>query len=551
MYPRNASSPPRIAVGAVVQISDGAVQTSGVSIKVIPQGGSASAGGGTTAYEEGIVLYTPTQAETDHVAFVVVAYKSGCIPASQTVITQQCLPDAAPGEEGGLPILGNNTGRISFSDGMDITASNDTALSIAGTDDGDGLAISGDSRAIVVQSGNAAEPAVLVVAAGVAVRVESAGGDAVQLASTGGNGDAISLTGQGSGHAVHLIPGATGRAIGYTSSNDPLADGIAAQIAETTLESLVTSNTTAREALARIDIPSSSIGGGAAPTVEEIVEGVLEAQVDSETTVRDALERLDVEVSSVGIGMVPSAEEVAQAVLDATVDSDTTVRDALERIDVPVSTVSGGGGGSGPSASEIAGAVWDEALSGHTTAGSAGKALADALADTSELQQDWANGGRLDNILDARASQASVDDIPTNSELTAALSSLATASALSTVASNVNGIKAKTDLIPAGGFPANFSSLSINASGQVVLPATQHTSIADAVLTRQMTESYRANGAAPTLAQGMCELLAHHGEAENAGNEKTIRKLDHTSQAMKFEYELDSDGQPISIKRVA
>ena len=35
------------------------------------------------------------------------------------------------------------------------------------------------------------------------------------------------------------------------------------------------------------------------------------------------------------------------------------------------------------------------------------------LADTNELQTDWANGGRLDNILDARASQASVDTVDT------------------------------------------------------------------------------------------------------------------------------------------
>jgi hypothetical protein len=43
------------------------------------------------------------------------------------------------------------------------------------------------------------------------------------------------------------------------------------------------------------------------------------------------------------------------------------------------------------------------------------------LGDTNELQTDWANGGRLDNILDARASQTSVDDIPTNAELSTAL----------------------------------------------------------------------------------------------------------------------------------
>lgn len=47
--------------------------------------------------------------------------------------------------------------------------------------------------------------------------------------------------------------------------------------------------------------------------------------------------------------------------------------------------------------------------------------LAAIVADTNELQTDWANGGRLDNILDARASQTSVDDLPTNAELATAL----------------------------------------------------------------------------------------------------------------------------------
>lgn len=58
--------------------------------------------------------------------------------------------------------------------------------------------------------------------------------------------------------------------------------------------------------------------------------------------------------------------------------------------------------------------------------GGAGAAALEAtsqtvLADTNELQTDWVNGGRLDLILDARASQASVDDLPTNTELANAL----------------------------------------------------------------------------------------------------------------------------------
>lgn len=39
--------------------------------------------------------------------------------------------------------------------------------------------------------------------------------------------------------------------------------------------------------------------------------------------------------------------------------------------------------------------------------------IAAILADTNELQTDWANGGRLDLILDSRASQASVDTVDT------------------------------------------------------------------------------------------------------------------------------------------
>ena len=67
-------------------------------------------------------------------------------------------------------------------------------------------------------------------------------------------------------------------------------------------------------------------------------------------------------------------------------------------------------------AATIADAVLDEALAGHTTAGTLGKAVADIEADTNELQGDWANGGRLDLILDARASQTTADAIETDTQ---------------------------------------------------------------------------------------------------------------------------------------
>ena len=87
MYPRNAASPQRIAIGPVVLISDGTVQTATVSVKVMPQGAAASAGLGTIAYEEGIVHYVPTQAETNYASLMLIAYKASCIPATVTVVT--------------------------------------------------------------------------------------------------------------------------------------------------------------------------------------------------------------------------------------------------------------------------------------------------------------------------------------------------------------------------------------------------------------------------------------------------------------------------------
>ena len=89
MYPKNAANPPRIAIGPVVQIADGAVQSSGVSVVVRAEGGSETAGGGTISYgaSSSVVYYAPTQAETNYTAFVVTAFKSGCIPASVSIVT--------------------------------------------------------------------------------------------------------------------------------------------------------------------------------------------------------------------------------------------------------------------------------------------------------------------------------------------------------------------------------------------------------------------------------------------------------------------------------
>jgi len=112
-------------------------------------------------------------------------------------------------------------------------------------------------------------------------------------------------------------------------------------------------------------------------------------------------------------------------------------------------------GAAGAGLTAVASQVWDLDATGHQTGGTFGQAIGDPVADantiygavvtgaagatvaadiiamkvdtaailvdTNELQTDWVNGGRLDLILDARSSQISVDDLPTNAELATAL----------------------------------------------------------------------------------------------------------------------------------
>jgi hypothetical protein len=80
-----------------------------------------------------------------------------------------------------------------------------------------------------------------------------------------------------------------------------------------------------------------------------------------------------------------------------------------------------------------------------TVAGYLDTEIAAILADTNELQSDWADGGRLDLILDARASQTSVDDLPTNAELATALGTAddAVLAAIATVQADTDNIQTR------------------------------------------------------------------------------------------------------------
>lgn len=152
------------------------------------------------------------------------------------------------------------------------------------------------------------------------------------------------------------------------------------------------------------------------------LDGLGTAQDSQHSTTQSAISALS----------IPSAASVADAVLDEALSGHTTagtLGKAVADIEVDTNELQGDltnggrldlildelttqgdtnetaiGAISVPSAASVADAVLDEALSGHATAGTLGKAITDIEADTNELQGDWTNGGRLDLILDGIAS---------------------------------------------------------------------------------------------------------------------------------------------------
>lgn len=154
-------------------------------------------------------------------------------------------------------------------------------------------------------------------------------------------------------------------------------------------------------------------------------------------------------------------------------------------------------GGSAPSAADI-----------RTEMDTNSTKLAAIVADTNELQTDWANGGRLDLILDARASQTTADAILADT--------------------GTDGV--------------------VVASGSKSDYALSNTSI-DAILNRQLTETYATDGSAPTVAQALLLIQQALVDHDLAGTTWTIRKLDGSTAAVTLT--IDSATTTTQVRRTA
>jgi hypothetical protein len=127
-----------------------------------------------------------------------------------------------------------------------------------------------------------------------------------------------------------------------------------------------------------------------------------------------------------------SVDEIQATALADLFNTDSATTYASAVAGSVVKEIADNAGGSALTEAGIADAVWDEALAGHAGAGSAGEALSAAgtAGDpwTTALPGAYGAGtaGKIvgDNLnatVSSRASQTSVDDLPTNAELTTAL----------------------------------------------------------------------------------------------------------------------------------
>ncbi len=210
----------------------------------------------------------------------------------------------------------------------------------------------------------------------------------------------------------------TGVATGVLPWRGPVIGFRAAAINDVLIDSAY-STTRGLAGTALPNAAAEASGGLATLSAAQASNGTINANVHRWLTgTPNALQsgRVDSYLGAVATGVIAAASFAASA-LDAVWS--TTTRLLTAGTNIVLAKGTGVTGFTDLSAAavnaEVDTAIADAALATaanlSTVAGYLDTEIAAILADTNELQTDWVNGGRLDLILDARASQASVDTI--------------------------------------------------------------------------------------------------------------------------------------------
>ena len=177
--------------------------------------------------------------------------------------------------------------------------------------------------------------------------------------------------------------------------------------------------------------------------------------------------------------------------------------------------------------------------------------VAAILADTNELQTDWANGGRLDALIDSIIAGVNVTTIE-GGDATDAIQTSSSASLIAynldhlmktAVASNAD----KTTEVTDGSVLSNIMTKTGDTSDYAY--ATDSLEGLAGVWTTALTESYASDGAAATPAQLLYMIYCTVGEFSISGTTITGKKVDGSTTAMTWT--INSASDPTSRTRAS
>jgi hypothetical protein len=318
------------------------VQSSGVTVRILPFGDTEADGAGTVAYStDGVVVYTPTQAETNYTSFILIAKKTDCLPASVTVVTSA---SATAGHAG--------------TDHSKITNATST-VNLSGTTIKTATDIETDTQDI-----QARLPAALV------------GGRMDSYLGATANNVITNNT---------IASNAIGNSQLATSAINAIQSGLATGTQATAIEN-DTQNIQSRLPAALVD--------GRMVSVAQVVSDKEGYKLASDGLALVTAWTVGITGNITGdvTGSVGSIDGVTFPTnFGALVITPGGVIDQVNSVGV-VDELGGSALSANGLQDEIADAVWDEATSGHTTAGTTGKALIDSGAAGNPWTTDLSTG---------------------------------------------------------------------------------------------------------------------------------------------------------------
>jgi hypothetical protein len=202
----------------------------------------------------------------------------------------------------------------------------------------------------------------------------------------------------------------------------------------------------------------------------------------------------------------------------------------------------------------VADAVWDEARSGHATAGTFGEYV---FGDMSRIATDATAAANAKLAFNGTGYAFTACAMPSTGTVTGAVGSVTGAvgsvtGAVGSVTGNVGGNVAGS----VGSVTGNVGGNVVGSVGSVagaVASVTAGVTLTnagiDALYTRALTESYAADGAAPTVAQALCFIQQALTEFAISGTSLVVKKLDGTTTAATMT--LNDATSPTSITRAS